>query len=191
VRKLFEPNQIKKRCITCGKEFSIKESHANRYHNCSFKCRTIARMAKSMKTAVLAAEKERFTPAESAKIRSEIAKAVKIHIAAASEVLAGNVNWNPTQARVFGILLNKVVPDLNATYVQHEHNTRQLVDLSREELERIAAGLDVIDVETTNESSEPTSSSPEVEHDDGGTWEGDESTEPERDSSPQTGRSDP
>lgn len=148
-------------------------------------------MARSMKTAILAAEKERFTPAESAKIRSDIARAVKTHIAAASEVLAGNINWNPTQARVFGILLNKVVPDLNATYVQHEHSARQLVDLSREELERIAAGLDVIDVETTNESNQPTSPSPEVEHDDGGVGPSDEPTESERHSEGEEGRGNP
>lgn len=148
-------------------------------------------MAKSMKAAIIAAEKERFTPSESAKIRADIAKAIKTHINAASEVLAGNISWNPTQARVFGILLNKVVPDLNATFVQHEHNTRQLVDLSREELERIAAGLDVIDVETTDESNQPTSTSPEIEHDAGGIGEGDEPTEPERYSEGEESRGNP
>lgn len=59
----------------------------------------------------------------------------------------GGKEWNPTQARVFSALLNKVVPDLNASYVQHEHTTKEVTDLSREELEAIAQGVSTIEVE--------------------------------------------
>ncbi len=45
------------------------------------------------------------------------------------------------------MLLNKVVPDLNASFVQHEHTTKQLTELSRDDLEAIAAGVSNIEVE--------------------------------------------
>ena len=55
---------------------------------------------------------------------------------------------------MFSTLLNKVVPDLSASYIQHEHSTKELVDMSRDELERIAAGLDAIDVEVEDNDSQ-------------------------------------
>ena len=104
-------------------------------------------------------EKETLTPAQSAKIRAEIAGFMREQITDAHQVVMGIKSWNPTQARVFSTLLNKVVPDLNASYVQHEHTTKPLTDLSREELEAIAAGMSVIEVEYTeidaNEDKEP------------------------------------
>ena len=45
------------------------------------------------------------------------------------------------------MLLNKVVPDLNANFVQHGVNMKQLTDLSREELEQIAQGVSEIEVQ--------------------------------------------
>ena len=45
------------------------------------------------------------------------------------------------------MLLNKVVPDLNHSFNQHEHATKTLTDLSREELEAIAQGVSEIEVE--------------------------------------------
>jgi hypothetical protein len=92
-------------------------------------------------------QKETLTPAQSAKIRAEIASYMGDQIKDAHLVVMGSKEWNPTQARVFSTLLNKVVPDLNASFHQHEHSTKQLTDLSREELEAIAAGVSVIDVE--------------------------------------------
>lgn len=112
-------------------------------------CRRLAPELKKMKRVTELAEKERLTPAQSAQIRAEIAKSVSDQIIDAHQVVMGAKTWNPTQARVFGMLLNKVVPDLNASYVQHEHTTKQLTDLSREELEAIAQGVAVIDVEAT------------------------------------------
>jgi len=95
-------------------------------------------------------EKTRFTPAEAAKIRNQIASYMRKQIETANNVVMGVTEWNPTQARVFSTLLNKVVPDLNASYVQHEHTTKQLTDLTREELEAIAQGVKTIDVEAAD-----------------------------------------
>ena len=99
--------------------------------------------------AALIERENALTPAQSAKIRYEIAEYVKSQIADAHQVVMGGKSWNPTQARVFGMMLNKVVPDLNAAYIQHEHTTKPLTDLSREELEAIAAGVSTIEVEFT------------------------------------------
>ena len=92
-------------------------------------------------------EKVELTPAQSAKIRGQIANYVRDQITDAHMVVMGDKQWNPTQARVFSALLNKVVPDLNASYVQHEHTTKEITDLSREELEAIAQGVSTIEVE--------------------------------------------
>ena len=89
----------------------------------------------------------KLTPAESGKIRAEIANYMRDQLVDAHQVVMGAKEWNPTQARVFGILLNKVVPDLNASFHQREHTTKLLTDLSREELEAIAQGVSEVEVE--------------------------------------------
>lgn len=91
--------------------------------------------------------KENLTPAEVQKIRAQIAGYMEVQLQDAHNVVMGGAEWNPTQARVFGMLLNKVVPDLNASFVQHEHQSKQLADLSREDLEAIASGISTITVE--------------------------------------------
>lgn len=136
-------------CECCGKSFTTKAIHRDRRKFCSMECRKRAPELKKMKKMTALAEREKLTPAESARVRAQIAKYVGDQITDAHEVVMGIKNWNPTQARVFGMLLNKVVPDLNASFVQHEHTTKELTDLSREELEAIAQGVAVIDVEAT------------------------------------------
>ena len=106
-----------------------------------------------MKTTLAKADDVRLTPQQSAQIRGQIAKYVSEQINLAHSVVVGSQDWNPTQARVFGMLLNKVVPDLNASFVQHEHNVKQLTELSRSELEAIAQGVATIEVEGDNNES--------------------------------------
>ena len=110
-------------------------------------CRRAAPTIEKGKKMAALVEKERLTPAQSAAIRAEVANYIGEQIKDAHQVVMGFKNWNPTQARVFGMLLNKVVPDLNASFVQHEHTTKQLTDLTREELEAIAQGISTIDVQ--------------------------------------------
>jgi len=107
-----------------------------------------------MTKAIALADTNRLTPGQSAQIRGEISRVVQKHIDLANQVVTGSVEWSPTQARVFSTLLNKVVPDLSASYVQHEHSTKSLVDMSRDELERIASGIDAIDVEVEDIDSD-------------------------------------
>ncbi len=141
-------------CPVCGKLFRVPPVQDDRYINCSIKCRRVAekrardeKELSKVSKAIAASETHRLTPNQSAKIRGEISRVVQKHIDLANQVVHGSIDWSPTQARVFSTLLNKVVPDLSASYVQHEHSTKDLVDMSRDELERIAAGLDAIDVE--------------------------------------------
>ena len=112
-------------------------------------CRKAAPEARKVKQMTQLASQNKLTPAQSAQVRGQIANFMADQINDAHQVVMGHKDWNPTQARVFGILLNKVVPDLNASFVQHEHTTKQLTDLSREELEAIAQGVSTIEVQAT------------------------------------------
>jgi len=159
----------KKRCVTCGKEFECQPSHDDRMHNCSIECRKAADTRKkyqkelgTMSKALKAAESTRLSPAQSAKIRGQIARMVKSQINWANEVVEGSREWSPTQARVFGTLLAKVVPDLSASYHQHEVTNKELVELSRDELERIAAGIEVTSTETIDVSQESSEERPKI-----------------------------
>ena len=73
----------------------------------------------------------------------------------AHEVVMGRheEGWNPTQARVFAALLNKVMPDLTAQFVQHEHLLSDTPEkLSRAQLEEIAMGMNnILDAEVVEE----------------------------------------
>ena len=140
-------------CQTCSREFETRASHEERAKYCSMSCRKSAKEVNKMKTALAKADDVRLTPQQSSQIRGQIAKYVSEQINLAHSVVVGAQDWNPTQARVFGMLLNKVVPDLNANFVQHEHNVKQLTELSRSELEAIAQGVATIEVEgDVNES---------------------------------------
>ena len=117
-------------------------------------CRKADKQVRNMTAIAKKAEETRLTPQQSSQIRGEIANYVKDQLHLANAVVAGAIDWNPTQARVFGMLLNKVVPDLNASFHQHEHEVKQLTALSRSELEAIAQGVATIDVESHEDEAE-------------------------------------
>lgn len=115
-----------------------------------------------------------LSPNQVANLRGQIAKNMSNHIVMADEVLKGHREWSPTQARVFSNLLNKVIPDLSASYHQHEHSHKSLTEMSRTELEAIASGVeDIIDVEpegTQNDEGkgvgiQPTEGRSDIEQD--------------------------
>lgn len=93
------------------------------------------------------ASNTQLTPKQAAQLRTEVYKFVQNQLVDANDVVLGAKEWSPTQARVFGMLLNKVIPDVNASFVQHEHTTKSLRELSREELEAIAQGESEVTVE--------------------------------------------
>ncbi len=130
-----------------------------------------------------------LSPNQVANLRGQIARNMETHIALADDVIKGHTEWSPTQARVFSNLLNKVIPDLSASYHQHEHSHRALNEMSREELERIASGVDeIIDAEPMEEtddgqeqgpSEQPDSGSSADENIDSGAGGSDEPTGPQ------------
>lgn len=93
---------------------------------------------------------KKLTPLQVANMRAGLYKRVESQIDEAHAVVMGDKDWTPTQARVFSALLNKVMPDLTAQFVQHEHTVQESPDkMSREELERIASGVNqIIDADT-------------------------------------------
>ena len=79
-----------------------------------------------------------LTPGQSAKVRSYIFGLLRAQIPLAHRVVMGEVEWSPTQARVFGQLLDKCVPDLSASFMVSEKDDSDLAMLSRRELEALA-----------------------------------------------------
>ena len=95
-----------------------------------------------------------LSPRETSEIRGMIAEFVTEQIVVANEVVMHDKEWTPTQARVFGMLLNKVIPDLNSNHTKLEVETKDITHLSRAELEEIAAGAKLIEHEPrTNEEA--------------------------------------
>ena len=85
-----------------------------------------------------------LSPKRVSDMRGKIASKVTQHLEIADRVVKGEVEWTPTQARVFATLINKVIPDLTASFNQHEHHHKNITEMSRDELERIASGVDDI-----------------------------------------------
>lgn len=141
-------------CRQCGTTFYTKPAYSARQYTCSRVCqhafeqdyRTLVEYArgtpKSMADLVTMSKLVKFSPAQASKLRSQIADMVGDHIELADAVVRGDKTWTPTQARVFSTLLNKCLPDLSASYHQHEHSHKALREMSREELERIAMGIE-------------------------------------------------
>ena len=50
----------------------------------------------------------------------------------------GEVDWSPTQARVFAKLLDKCVPDLSTSFAESESRNEDFECMTREELEALA-----------------------------------------------------
>ena len=58
--------------------------------------------------------------------------------ACAHQVVMGEVEWSPTQARVFAKLLDKCVPDLSTSFAESESRNEDFECMTREELEALA-----------------------------------------------------
>lgn len=103
---------------------------------------------------------ETLSPGQVAHIRGRIGTMVREHLELADLVVRGKLEWSPTQARIFATLINKVVPDLSASFHAHEHRTQGIREMSRADLERIARGLD--DAKTITAEYEMINPAPET-----------------------------
>lgn len=79
------------------------------------------------------------TPIQVDRVRRSVLDIVRKSIPEVREVLAGTKEWNAQQTRVFGMLLNKVMPDLHHSFNEHTIETKAVTELSMEELEAIVA----------------------------------------------------
>lgn len=82
-----------------------------------------------------------LTPQQVAVLRGKISEKLSKNLTMAQEVLNGTREWNPTQARVFTALLNKVIPDVSLSFAQVDVQSKDMNNLSRKELEEIASGI--------------------------------------------------
>lgn len=110
-------------------------------------------MSNNPKGRVGAQNGNKLTPLQVANMRAGLYRKVENQIDEAHKVVMGEIGWSPTQARVFATLLGKVMPDLTAQFVQHEHTIdTQPEKLSRQQLEAIASGVnDIIEAEPVEE----------------------------------------
>lgn len=105
-----------------------------------------------------------LTPEQAAKLRGQVAKGMAKMIDEANRVVLGNKSWSPTQARVFGILIGKVLPDLSASHVVNERRTAAPEEMSIEELEALVAkSREAADAEFEEINEEPPQLSPPQE----------------------------
>lgn len=174
------PAQISKECQFCKNEFWITKSCAEGIVFCSGNCRNNAkkqRMAykRAAEMVQLSDEARKIgtlildnrpinkpmnvlTPQYSSMLRGKIASIVHDHLLVAEKVLTGEIVWSNAQISLFKTLMAKVVPDVSATFHQHELNSRSTESMSREELEALAASQAT---GVTIESHQPPEGSPQ------------------------------
>ena len=82
------------------------------------------------------------TPLEVDRVRRSVLDVVRNNIPKVRGVLDGSVKWDNQQVRVFGMMLNKVMPDLHHSFNEHTVETKKIEELTIQELEEIAARAD-------------------------------------------------
>jgi hypothetical protein len=81
----------------------------------------------------------RVTPVEVDRIRRQAFDIVRRTMPEVRDVLRGSRPWTNQQVRLFGMLLNKVMPDLHHSFSEHKHEHRQIHEMSVQELEALIA----------------------------------------------------
>jgi hypothetical protein len=159
---LYGPAKIT--CGGCGNVFKVPRSAAPYRAFCSNDCRRAAgwtpppgseRRTKEKKSyyapklkphplaiankVLLELSKPDLTVRQAARLRGKLATQMEAILDEAVGVVMGTsgTTWSPTQARVFGILVGKVLPDLSASHVINETRTTRPEDMSIEELQNL------------------------------------------------------
>jgi hypothetical protein len=100
------------------------------------------------------------TPIEVDRVRRTVLDVVRKQMPSVREVLDGSRQWNNQQVRLFGMMLNKVMPDLHHSFNEHAIENKAAHELSFNELQAIAAqaniptedDTDVIDATASSET---------------------------------------
>ncbi|WP_139117682.1 hypothetical protein [Endozoicomonas atrinae] len=84
------------------------------------------------------------TSEDVARIRTDLHNIVVSETERARLFLEGKSEWNSNQVRLYGMLLNKVMPDLSQKFTEVQIEHRKVDELSRAELEAIIAEAEVL-----------------------------------------------
>lgn len=96
-------------------------------------------LALAEKTSVLASymAKKGVTPEEIAHVRKKIFHIVNYNVGQAEKVLSGEIKWDSNQTRIFGMLLDRVIPKVSHTHTTVDISSKPLHELSRSEIESL------------------------------------------------------
>jgi hypothetical protein len=94
------------------------------------------------------------TPQQVDRVRRSVLDVVRKNIPAVREVLEGNRKWDNQQVRLFGMMLNKVMPDLHHSFNQHTVENKNVDELTVEELMEIARQGEIVEGEVEDDDNE-------------------------------------
>lgn len=97
------------------------------------------------------------TPIEVDRVRRSVLDVVRKQIPSVRLVLEGDKQWNNSQVRLFGMMLNKVMPDLHHSFNEHAIENKDAHELTFDELQAIAAQAN-IPIEDDNDGIDTTTS---------------------------------
>lgn len=107
------------------------------------------------------------TPQQVDRVRRSVLDVVRKNIPHVREVLDGNRKWDNQQVRLFGMMLNKVMPDLHHSFNQHTVENKNIDELSVEELMEIARQGEVVDGDIVDGNDNESGSGEETPTDTG------------------------
>ena len=106
------------------------------------------------------------TPQQVDRVRRSVLDVVRKNIPQVREVLDGSRKWDNQQVRLFGMMLNKVMPDLHHSFNQHTIENKNVDELTVDELMEIAKQGDTVEGEYEDVNNE-SGSGEEVTTDNG------------------------
>jgi len=87
------------------------------------------------------------TPQQVDRVRRSVLDVVRNKIPDVRLVLDGSKKWDNQQVRLFGMMLNKVMPDLHHSFNEHTVETKNMDELTIEELQEIAKQAETLEGE--------------------------------------------
>jgi hypothetical protein len=106
------------------------------------------------------------TPQQVDRVRRSVLDVVRKNIPQVREVLDGSRKWDNQQVRLFGMMLNKVMPDLHHSFNQHTVENKNVDELTVDELMEIAKQGETVEGEYEDGNNE-SGSGEEVTTDNG------------------------
>lgn len=87
------------------------------------------------------------TPLEVDRVRRSVLDVVRKQMPEVRLVLDGSKKWDAQQTRLFGMMLNKVMPDLHHSFNEHTVENKDVAELTIDELQRIAQQANEVEIE--------------------------------------------